>query len=92
MDWPRGKINDIFEDMGVRLFLPTLKQAKPALAPVFVAQAILCFCGKAIDTGKSPMVETGLSTIFLAVGLRREMLNMDTVLLPGLTAERVSNS
>ena len=88
-DCPKGKVKDIPDDMGIRPLFPTLKQVKPALAPVFATQAILFLGEKATETGKSPIVSTGFPTIFRLVGLFREMANMDKVLLPVLTAKRV---
>lgn len=65
-----------------------LRQATPALAPEFATQARLSFVERVTETGNSPTVETGWPRGVRTVGSVGEMLNIESVLEPGLTATR----
>lgn len=62
------------------------KQAIPARAPVLPTHAMWFFGEMATVLGNSPMVSTGWPIMVSFVGSWEEMVNIDTVLEPGLTA------
>jgi len=65
-----------------------VRQATPARAPELATQATESFVERLTETGKSPSVDWGLPRQVSLVGSVGEMLNMERVFEPGLTATR----